>query len=180
MGPVIFAAVWLLLSGTFSRVAAQAIGVMTWMIFWWITRPVNITVTAILPVALNALLNLVPMETITSQYASDSVILISVPGLITMPWAAIGLDRRIALKTLSLVGPSMKSQITVWLLASTLLSTMLPNVAVCALFTHDCRFHADGGRGTDDIRTARLRSLFCWRWAGASRWEERVLLWEEP
>ncbi len=135
MGPVIFAAVWLLLSGTFSRVAAQAIGVMTWMIFWWITRPVNITVTAILPVALNALLNLVPMETITSQYASDSVILIFGSGLITMPWAAIGLDRRIALKTLSLVGPSMKSQITVWLLASTLLSTMLPNVAVCALFT---------------------------------------------
>ena len=134
-GPIVFVIVSFLLSGIFSSAAAQAVGVMAWMIVWWITRPVNITVTAILPVAMNAVLNLVPMETVTAQYASDSVILIFGSGLITMPWSNIGLDRRIALKTLSMVGPSMKSQIIVWLLASVLLSTVLPNVAVCALFS---------------------------------------------
>jgi sodium-dependent dicarboxylate transporter 2/3/5 len=48
---------------------------------------------------------------------------------------ATGLDRRISLKALSLIGTSMKSQITVWLLASIALSNMMPNVAVCAMLT---------------------------------------------
>ena len=90
-GPIVFVIVSFLLSGIFSSAAAQAVGVMAWMIVWWITRPVNITVTAILPVAMNAVLNLVPMETVTAQYASDSVILIFGSGLITMPWSNIGL-----------------------------------------------------------------------------------------
>ena len=64
-----------------------------------------------------------------------SIILIFGSCLLTIPWATTGLDRRVALKVLSLVGPSMKSQITVWLLASMIFSSCLPNVAVCALFT---------------------------------------------
>ncbi len=105
------------------------------MIFWWISRPVDITVTALIPAIANAFLNIVPMSEVISQYSCESIILIVGSGLITLPWAAIGLDRRIALKVLSLVGPSMRSQITVWLLTSTLLTTCLPNVAVCAMFT---------------------------------------------
>lgn len=133
-GPAILVLSILLLSDVLTVSGAQATGVSLWMIFWWITRPVNITITGILPVVANAFLNMVPMGTITAQYASDSIILVFASGLITLPWASIGLDRRIALKVLSLVGPSMKSQITVWFLASVVLSTTLPNVAVCAMF----------------------------------------------
>lgn len=46
----------------------------------------------------------------------------------------MGLDRRVALKVLSLIGPSMRSQVTVWFLASAATSTLFPNVMVCALF----------------------------------------------
>lgn len=134
-GPAIFALTVLLLSGPLTRPGAQAVGVAFWLIFWWITRPVHITVTGIMPVVANALFNIVPMETVTAQYASDSIILIFGSTLICLPWAACGLDRRVALKALSLIGPSMKSQITVWLLASIVLSMALPNVMVCALFT---------------------------------------------
>lgn len=93
------------------------------------------TVTAFVPVLVNALLNIVPMASLTAQYASDSIILILGSSLLTLPWAATGLDRRVALKILSIIGPSMRSQITVWLLASMLVSSILPNVAVCALYT---------------------------------------------
>ena len=51
-----------------------------------------------------------------------------------MPWAINGLDKRIALRTLSYIGPSMKSQITVWLLASIALSSVLPNIMVTTVF----------------------------------------------
>lgn len=135
LGPVIFALTALLLKDALTLRGAQAVGTAFWLIFWWITRPVHITVTGIMPVVVNALFNIVPMASVTAQYASDSIILIFGSTLICLPWAACGLDRRVALKALSLIGPSMKSQITVWLLASIVLSMALPNVMVCALFT---------------------------------------------
>ena len=105
------------------------------MIYWWVTRPVDITVTALLPVVINALFDIVPMENVISQYSSSSIILIFGSCLLTAPWSEIGLDKRISLKALSLIGPSMRSQITVWLLAAVVLSNMMPNVVVVAIFT---------------------------------------------
>lgn len=134
-GPLVLLLTTFLLGNLLTIPGSQAVGVLVWMIFWWITRPVHIAITGLVPVIANALLNIVPMATITSQYASDSIILIFGSGLMCLPWVSIGLDRRIALKTLSLIGPSMNSQIVVWLFASVFMSTALPNVAVCALLT---------------------------------------------
>ena len=137
IGPVLYALIWLL--GTEANLldatAAKGLGVAVWMIYWWVTRPVNITVTALLPGIVNALFNIVPMENVISQYASSSIVLIFGSCLLTAPWAKIGLDKRISLKALSLIGPSMKSQIAVWLLAAAVLSNMMPNVVVVAIFT---------------------------------------------
>ncbi len=134
LGPAIFIAITLFFSSTLNLPAAQAIGTLLWMIFWWITRPVHMTVTALIPIVVNAVFNIIPMEAVTSQYFSDSIILIFASCLITIPWKSTGLDRRVALRILSVIGPTMKSQVTVWLLTSIMFSTMLPNVAVCALF----------------------------------------------
>ncbi len=122
-------------TGITDYTAAKGIGTALWMIYWWVARPVDITVTALLPGVINALFNIVPMEDVISQYASSSIILIFGSCLLTAPWSEIGLDRRISLKALSLIGPSMKSQITVWLVAAVVLSNMMPNVVVVAIFT---------------------------------------------
>ena len=135
LGPVLMIASSVLLSDALTAPGAQAVGTSLWMIFWWIVRPVNITVTAIVPIVANAFFGMVPMTSILSQYAAESIILIIGSGLLTLPWEKIGLDRRIALKALSLIGPSMKSQVVVWLLAATIMSNLMPNVAVCAMFT---------------------------------------------
>ncbi len=137
IGPALYFAIWLLAAnlGNVDPAAAKGIGTAVWMIFWWVTRPVDITVTALLPVIINALFSIVPMEDIISQYSSSSIILIFGSCLLTAPWASIGLDKRISLKALSLIGPSMKSQIAVWLLASAVMSNMMPNVVVVAIFT---------------------------------------------
>ncbi|WP_029320504.1 SLC13 family permease [Butyrivibrio sp. AE3004] len=137
LGPALF----LLMSFGFGKTgiidftAAKGIGIALWMIYWWVTRPVDITVTALLPGVINALFDIVPMENVISQYASSSIILIFGSCLLTAPWSEIGLDKRISLKALSLIGPSMKSQITVWLIAAVVLSNMMPNVVVVAIFT---------------------------------------------
>ncbi|POP41897.1 divalent anion:Na+ symporter (DASS) family transporter [Superficieibacter electus] len=134
-GPSIFAVSALLFSSSLTLSGAQSVGVLLWMILWWVTRPVHVAVTSLLPIVMNALFNIIPMEGITRQYFSDSIILILGSGLLCLPWASVGLDRRVALKVLSLIGPSMKSQVTVWFLASIITSTIFPNVMVCALFT---------------------------------------------
>jgi len=137
IGPLLYAVLALILpaTGFCDTNAAKGIGVAAWMIFWWVTRPVDITVTALLPGVVNALFSIVPMENVISQYSSSSIILIFGSCLLTATWSKIGLDRRISLKALSLIGPSMKSQITVWFLAAVVLSNMMPNVVVVAIFT---------------------------------------------
>ncbi len=137
IGPLLFllTALGLGKTGIMDYTAAKGLGTCLWMIYWWVVRPVDITVTALLPVVINAIFGMVPMEGVISQYASGSIILIFGSCLLTAPWKEIGLDRRISLKALSLIGPSMKSQITVWLLAAIVLSNMMPNVVVVAIFT---------------------------------------------
>ena len=49
IGPILLVVSSLGLTGVFGTAGAQAIGVSLWMIFWWITRPVHITITALLP-----------------------------------------------------------------------------------------------------------------------------------
>ena len=155
------------LSGIFGPVGAQAIGVSLWMIFWWITRPVHITITALIPAIANAFLNMVPMADIISQYSSESIVLVFASGLIIQPWASIGLDRRIALKVLSVVGPSMKSQVIVWLFATIIFSTVLPNIAVVTLF---CPIAVAMLKAVDTRTSPVLMRPCpsCWRFPGAS------------
>ena len=136
LGPVLYFLIWSLSAvGPLDANAAKGIGVAAWMIYWWVTRPVDITVTALLPGVVNALFSIVPMEDVISQYASSSIVLIFGSCLLTAPWSRIGLDKRISLKALSLIGPSMKSQIAVWLLSAAVLSNMMPNVVVVAILT---------------------------------------------
>lgn len=165
IGPVLFAIASVALKGTIGGPGAMAIGTLLWMVFWWVTQPVALTVTAFLPVGVNAIFGMVEMGDVISQYASGSIILVFGSCLLTIPWATTGLDRRVALKVLSLVGPSMKSQITVWLLASMIFSSCLPNVAVCALFTPIAvaMIHAAGYK---DIKTAApaVPILLCIGW----------------
>ncbi|MCR5467852.1 MAG: anion permease [Lachnospiraceae bacterium] len=135
LGPVIFAVLTLLLKGSIGVTPAEGIAAAAWMIFWWITRPVDIQVTALLPGVVNALFNIVPMGDVIGKYSSGSIILIFGSLLITIPWAFTGLDRRIALKALSIIGPDMKRQVAVWLIVPIIFSTVLPNVVVVAIFT---------------------------------------------
>ncbi|MBQ4301332.1 MAG: anion permease, partial [Lachnospiraceae bacterium] len=137
LGPALYFIIWLACgkAGLLDETAAKGIGVAVWMIYWWVTRPVNITVTALLPGVVNALFGIVPMEDVISQYSSSSIVLIFGSCLLTAPWSKIGLDKRISLKALSLIGPSMKSQIAVWLIAAAVMSNMMPNVVVVAIFT---------------------------------------------
>jgi len=135
-GPLFFLAFLLLLPpDKFSFAVKGAIGTLTWMTIWWIFRPVHIGVTSLLPILVNSIFDFVPMNEILNNYASPIVILLLGANIITVSWSASGLDKRLALRALCLIGPSIKQQLIVWFTVSVVLTILLPNTVVAAVLT---------------------------------------------
>ncbi len=112
-----------------------AIGTVTWMAYWWVAGPVDYAVTAFLPIALNALLQITDMSTVIANYASETILLLLGASILTVSWEKTGLDKRIAATFLKLVGNNLRMQIVFWFILSMMLSAVLPNAVVCATIT---------------------------------------------
>ena len=133
LGPLSYILSRMFLQDLFGFEGASALGVSFWMVLWWVTGPVGVGVAAMVPVAVNAIFEFTAMGDIIAQYSSATVILLFGAGLLTQPWTKIGLDRRVALFGLRIVGPSIKGQMVAWFTVSLLLSTVLPNFATIVL-----------------------------------------------
>ncbi len=129
-GPLAFLAVLGVLTPLIDSKQAAALASIAWMGLWWVLRPVNIAVTALLPIPINAFFGMVPMDGIISRYFSEIVVLLVGSDLISLVWEKTHLDKRLAIGSLCGIGTSMVQQICVWLTASTVLSIFLPNVVV--------------------------------------------------
>ena len=128
--------IYLLPTSAFESFEARAaIGTVAWMACWWITGPVDYAVTALLPIAVNALLSVTDMSGVISNYASETILLLLGASVLTVSWEITGLDKRIAAVFLGLIGTSLTSHIIFWFLLSTVLSAVLPNAVVCATIT---------------------------------------------
>lgn len=137
IGPALFLLCGFFLpESLFGEFAARAaIGTIAWMAFWWITGPVDYAVTAFLPIALNALFQMTDMNSVISNYASETILLLLGASIITVSWEETGLDKRIAARFLGLIGDKLRSQIIFWFILSAALSSVLPNAVVCATMT---------------------------------------------
>lgn len=158
IGPALFAVMLLLPLNGFNLTAKAAIGSVLWMGCWWITMPVAMAVTAFIPICVNALFQVLPMSGVISCYFSEIVVLLLGADLISASWEETGLDRRLSMKALCLIGPSATQQIIVWFLLSTVLSMFLPNAVVCAILVPIAasmlRFILDG-----DIMKSSISSI---------------------
>ena len=131
MGPVLFFACYFLLpASVFSEAAARAaVGTVAWMAFWWITGPVDFAVTAFLPIALNALIQMADMSAVIANYASETILLLLGASIISVTWEETGLDNRVAAKFLSLIGSNLRSQVMFWFIICSVLSAVLQAIS---------------------------------------------------
>lgn len=120
-------------AGDLSPAQRASVGCVLWMGYWWITLPVSAAVTALVPVCINALFHVLPMEEVIGCYFSEIVVLLLGANFISLSWEETGLDKRLAMKVLCLIGPRAEQQIAVWFLLSVALSMFLPNAVVCAI-----------------------------------------------
>lgn len=112
-----------------------AVGTVAWMAWWWVTGSVDYAVTAFLPIAINAFLQITDMSSVIANYASETILLLLGASILTVSWEKTGLDKRIAFVFLKIIGNNYRQQITFWFLLSLLLSSVLPNAVVCATVT---------------------------------------------
>ena len=134
IGPVLFLLCYTLLPASIFETGASraAIGTVAWMAFWWVSAPVDYAVTAFLPIAVNAIIQMTDMSTVIANYASETILLLLGASILTVSWEETGLDKRIAARFLGLIGNNLRKQLVFWFLLSAILSSVLPNAVVCA------------------------------------------------
>ena len=131
-GPFIFLLLLILPIESMNYEVRCSIGLLLWMSWWWITRPVHLAVTGFLPLAVVSIFDFVPVTRILPAYATELIILLLSANILTTAWARWGLDRRIALASLIGIGTNTTRQILAWFAIGMILSAFLPNTIVAA------------------------------------------------
>ena len=130
LGPVLFALFNLLPDMIPGSPAANAvIATGSWMIVWWITEAVSISVTALLPLLLFPLLDVMPMTEVGANYGSPIIFLFFGGFVLALALEKVNLHRRIALTIINLTGTTPEKVILGFMIATATLSMWISNTA---------------------------------------------------
>ncbi len=130
-GPLLF--VLVLLIGDHESEQVKMIAVALWMLSWWVTAAIPIGVTALLPIVLLPILDILSLRETTINYANPVIYLFFggfVLGLAIEKW---DLHRRIALNIMILAGEKPSRIILGGMLATSLLSMWISNTATTVM-----------------------------------------------
>lgn len=109
-------------------------GILFWMIYWWVTTPVDIKTTCFVPVVVAAAYPFMPIDKVLQAYVDKDMLLIVGMSMMTAAWARWGFARRIGLHFLSLVGNNVQAQTVAWFWLCGVVSFVVANTPVGAIF----------------------------------------------
>ncbi len=109
--------------------ANGVIAVALWMIVWWITEAVSISVTALLPLLLFPVLNIMPMTDVGANYGSPIVFLFFGGFVLALALEKVNLHKRIALNIIRITGTSPDRVVLGFMIATAALSMWISNTA---------------------------------------------------
>ena len=129
LGPALFLN---LIFSSYTLVSNQAdavIAVAIWMLIWWITEAVSISVTALLPLLLFPLLKIMPIADVGANYGSPIVFLFFGGFIMALALEKVNLHKRIALNIIRLTGTTPNKVILGFMIATASLSMWISNTA---------------------------------------------------
>ncbi len=104
-------------------------GIALWMVIWWISEVVSLAVTALIPVLMMPVLGIAKVGDVASQY-TDSIIFLFFGGfMLAFAIEKWDLHKRIAFKTLSVLGKSPRTVLFGTMLSTYLISNWISNTA---------------------------------------------------
>lgn len=129
LGPLSFILLKSLTTTFISSEAIVVIGLALWMICWWITEAVSISVTALLPLVIFPLFNIMTMNEVGANYGSSIVFLFFGGFVLALALEKVNLHRRIALTIIHKTGTSPNRVVLGFMLATALMSMWISNTA---------------------------------------------------
>lgn len=129
LGPVIFL---IFINLPFELVSSKGdavIAVALWMLVWWITEAVSISVTALLPLLLFPLLKILPIAEVGANYGSPIIFLFFGGFVMALALEKVNLHRRIALNIIKLTGTTPNKVVLGFMIATASLSMWISNTA---------------------------------------------------
>jgi sodium-dependent dicarboxylate transporter 2/3/5 len=129
LGPVVFL---ILINLPFQLVSEQGdsvIAVAAWMLIWWITEAVSISVTALLPLLLFPLLKIIPIAEVGANYGSPIIFLFFGGFVMALALEKVNLHKRIALNIIKLTGTTPNKVVLGFMIATASLSMWISNTA---------------------------------------------------
>ncbi|PRX56026.1 SLC13 family permease [Flagellimonas meridianipacifica] len=129
LGPVAFLILINLPIELVSEKGDHVIAVAVWMLIWWITEAVSISVTALLPLLLFPLLKILPIAEVGANYGSPIVFLFFGGFVMALALEKVNLHRRIALNIIKITGTTPNRVILGFMIATASLSMWISNTA---------------------------------------------------
>lgn len=129
LGPIVFLIFVNLPVELVSEKGDAVIAVALWMLFWWITEAVSISVTALLPLLLFPLLKILPIAEVGANYGSPIVFLFFGGFVMALALEKVNLHRRIALNIIRLTGTTPNKVVLGFMIATAALSMWISNTA---------------------------------------------------
>lgn len=129
IGPIVFFIIILLPKVFISENADAVIAVALWMVIWWVTEAVSISVTALLPLLLFPILKIMPVGDVGANYGSPIVFLFFGGFVMALALEKVDLHKRIALTIIKLTGTTANKVVLGFMIATAVLSMWISNTA---------------------------------------------------
>lgn len=129
LGPLLFITIQFLASEIISDKADTVIAVALWMVIWWITEAVSISVTSLLPLLLFPLFKVMPIADVGANYGSPIVFLFFGGFVLALALEKVNLHKRIALSIVKLTGTTPNKVILGFMMATAFMSMWISNTA---------------------------------------------------
>ena len=128
-GPLLFIIVLNFPLDSLSFEAAAVLATASWMVSWWISEAVSISVTALLPLIIFPLTGVMAVNDVGANYGSSIVFLFFGGFVLALGLEKVNLHRRIALTIIKKTGTSPNKVILGFMIATAFMSMWISNTA---------------------------------------------------
>jgi sodium-dependent dicarboxylate transporter 2/3/5 len=132
-GPAIYALLALLAPETLQPAARHVLGLAAWMALWWITEPVPLAATSLLPAGLLPALGVVSARDAVAPYANELVFLYLGGFLLAAALERWNAHARIAYGLIAAIGLSSRRIVLGVMIATGFISMWISNTATAAM-----------------------------------------------
>lgn len=133
LGPLVFVIILLANFDGLSLEGKSVMAVTSWVALWWITEPIPIAASSLMPIVLFPLLGSLDIKTTTTTYFSPMVVLFMGGFIIALALERWKLHQRIALTIINFIGTNSSKIILGFMIATAFLSMWISNTATALM-----------------------------------------------